>query len=79
MAITIDKNLLDKQQAINERVWRNNELVRAGVELNKVLDSDASAVGTETEWRQYRNALRSWPESLGFPETAHRPIAPDAE
>lgn len=61
-----------------ERSWRNGELQRADVELNKVQDSDPKAVGSVSDWRVYRKALRAWPEHKDFPNKEFRPISPDA-
>lgn len=60
-----------------EREWRNSELCRADIELNKVQDSDSKAVGTVGQWRDYRKMLRAWPESVNFPDKNFRPRAPD--
>lgn len=59
-----------------ERVWRDGELDRADVELNKV--QDGMGTGTVAVWREYRCALRNWPESEFFPDSTKRPVAPDA-
>jgi hypothetical protein len=56
------------------RSWRDAELARADIELNKVQDGDG--VGTVTAWRAYRSALRKWPETLDWPNSI-KPIAPD--
>lgn len=64
--------------AAEERSWRNHELFRADVELNKVQDSDPKATGTVTVWRDYRKQLRAWPENKDFPNKEKRPQAPDA-
>jgi len=61
-----------------ERQWRDTELERADVELFKVQDGDPKAVGSVSDWRQYRKELRAWPEHEGFPLKANRPKAPDA-
>lgn len=60
-----------------EKSWRDSELFRADVELNKVQDGDNGTVGTVTEWRKYRKELRAWPENPSFPSKVARPIAPD--
>lgn len=60
-----------------ERAWRNSELIRADIELNKVQDSDSNAKGTVSDWRNYRKALRNYPENPSFPDTSVRPPAPD--
>lgn len=62
-----------------ERLWRNKEISRADVELNKVQDSDPKAKGTVAEWREYRKQLRAWPSTKGFPNKQYRPKAPDAK
>lgn len=58
------------------RLWRDSELQRADIMLAKVQDGMPN-LGTVTEWRKYRVALRTWPEQEGFPASAPRPIAPD--
>lgn len=60
-----------------ERLWRDSELTRADIELNKV--QDGMGVGTVTAWRTYRVALRAWPEHDNFPAESYRPSAPDAQ
>ncbi len=59
-----------------ERAWRDNELRRADIQLNKVQDGDG--VGSVADWRKYRSALRRWPESKDFPVKERRPVAPDS-
>lgn len=66
-----------EQLASLERQWRDNELNRADIQLNKVQDG-MSGIGTVSAWRQYRVDLRTLPETVGFPETSIRPVAPDA-
>lgn len=68
------KTIKDLEVVGQARAWRTNELARSDIELSKVLDG--MGVGTEKDWRDYRCALRSWPESPTFPEI--KPIAPDA-
>lgn len=65
-----------EQLASIERAWRDGELDRADIELNKV--QDGMGTGTVSVWREYRCALRNWPESEFFPDIGHRPISPDA-
>lgn len=62
-------------QAGAERAWRDTELARADIELNKAQDGDG--VGTVKAWRDYRKALRAWPDTVGFPSAESRPVAPD--
>lgn len=59
--------------AKSERGWRDAELLKADIEVNKATDT---ANPTESSWRQYREALRHWPASEYFPSQASRPIAP---
>lgn len=68
----------EENLASEERYWRNRELNRSDIELNKVQDSDSNAKGSVADWRSYRKALRSWPESSDFPDSTKRPVAPDA-
>lgn len=58
-----------------ERKWRNAELSRADISLLKSEDGDG--VGLPSDWRKYRVALRAWPDHAKFPDSKHRPIAPD--
>lgn len=73
--ITKSKEL---EEETKERVWRNIEINRADIELNKVQDSDPKAKGAVSQWREYRKALRAWPEHADFPNKEKRPVAPDA-
>lgn len=59
-----------------ERMWRNEELRLADMELLRVEDFDKGAIGTAVAWRQYRCQLRGWPEDGKFPTTEARPIRP---
>ncbi len=54
-----------------ERQWRDAELAKADIELNKV--QDGRGTGLVSDWRDYRNALRDWPEHESFPDSAFRP------
>lgn len=78
----VDKWVVDSEKANlklsnTERAWRDAELNRADIELNKV--QDGVGTGTVTQWREYRCALRDWPENELFPDASKRPIAPDAQ
>lgn len=70
----VTKEMKEGMNAAQARVWRDGELARADIELNKV--QDGMGKGTVSEWRAYRVALRTWPESQDFP--AVKPTAPDA-
>jgi len=70
---------IDDELYEGERFWRNGELTRSDIHLNKVQDSDPKAKGSVSDWRNYRKALRAWPESSDFPNKEFRPKAPDAE
>ena len=59
------------EAASAERMWRDDELMVADIELNKL--QDGVGVGTVTAWRAYRCALRDWPEHPKFPDKAFRP------
>ena len=60
---------------VSERLWRNAELARADIEINKLTDAGLEAQA----WKAYRIALRNWPENTNFPCTDQRPVAPDKE
>lgn len=65
---------LDEEQLyLRERVWRDAELKSSDIELFKVQDSANDATGTVGDWRSYRNKLRDWPQSEGFPSIENRP------
>lgn len=70
--LPIDQPTGEEAEAI-ERAWRDSELTKADIEVNKASDS---AVTAEAAWRKYRVALRNWPQSAGFPEKSGRPAAP---
>jgi len=57
-----------------ERVWRDEELSKADVIINKIEDFEIE--GDSKPWRQYRVALRKWPDSPDFPSVKSRPTAP---
>ncbi len=65
-----------EQASTLERHWRDNELNRADIQLNKV--QDGMGTGTVSAWREYRCSLRDSPESPDFPDSTKRPVAPDA-
>lgn len=64
--------LTPQQQEVQERIWRNAELARADVQINKAEDVGGDA----RPWREYRVALRNWPENPNFPNSNHRPVTP---
>lgn len=70
-----DAVLSEENLIFIETQWRNQELVCADIELNKVQDADPKAVGTVAQWRDYRKMLRAYPESEGFP-SGTRPVSP---
>lgn len=72
-----DRTPSSQELSIVEMSWLDVELIRAGNELDKVQDSDPKSVGSVSDWRSYRKALRSWPEHKDFPSKDFRPISPD--
>lgn len=68
-----------EDQKNSECMRITRELDRIRDELEKVQDSDSKAIGTVSQWRDYRKALRSWPEHLEFPKPEFRPKAPDVQ
>lgn len=61
------------QLVVLGRAWRDAELLKADIEVSKAADT---ARATEPAWRRYREALRQWPQSGDFPDTAGRPKTP---
>ena len=55
--------LTDDELAASEREWRNGELSQADIEINKKEDNGLDA----SRLRQYRNALRAYPQAPNFP------------
>lgn len=72
----IDPVKLISARASVERDWRDAELQRADIMLNRVQDG-MSGFGTVAQWRAYRVDLRNWPENPEFPDSMNRPVAPD--
>ena len=71
--ILTNKEVDEDEAKTSERAWRDSELDQADYELNKVQDSDPKAVGTVSDWRSYRKALRAWPANERFPDKNFRP------
>lgn len=67
----VEAGLILKQEA-EQLVWAANELRLADIELNKILDNDPKAVGTEAELRNYRKELRAHNRHPDYP-TNERP------
>lgn len=63
-----------KSAKVIAKEWRDAELSRADIQLNKVQDG-MKIGGTVNDWRKYRVALRVWPDAEDFPVNA--PVAPD--
>lgn len=61
-------------EAYDARKWRNAELARADVIINKIEDFEIE--GDSKPWRKYRVTLRNWPSTEDFPTI--KPTAPDA-
>lgn len=58
---------------IQERAWRNKELIEADIEIFKLEDA-----GKDSEsWREYRVKLRGYPQSEVFPKLSARPKTPN--
>jgi hypothetical protein len=60
-----------KEAECEARVWRDGELAKADIEINKLDDEG----GNSSDYRAYRIALREWPQSDAFPELG-RPQEP---
>ena len=62
-----------EEKKLQERIWRNDQLKEADIELLKV--QDGRGYGSVGDWRDYRNELRDYPEKEGFPN-CERPKSP---
>lgn len=65
---------IEVMSALDERMWRNDELKKADVIINKIEDFEIE--GDSKAWRKYRVALRNWPDHDKFPSKRSRPKAP---
>lgn len=59
-----------------EKSWRNRELVKSDIEINKLQDADKNSISSIGIWRTYRKQLRAWPEHKNFPDKLFRPTPP---
>lgn len=65
-----------ESRVFTEKFWRDSELMRADIELNKAQDGDGT--GSVKAWREYRRSLRAYPTLEGFPDSSLRPVSPDS-
>ncbi|WP_053147583.1 hypothetical protein [Pseudomonas sp. P97.38] len=71
------------QLALIERTWRNRQLLLTDGAVARHRDELEDGVETTLssdqyiELQTYRRALRNWPATGEFPQTDHRPAAPD--
>ncbi len=64
--IPFDHEKAERDKGVSDaREWRNNELARADIEVNKIDDEG----GDSKDFRAYRIGLRDWPQTLGFPDS----------
>lgn len=68
--------------AVNERAWRDAEVSSTEWLVARHRDEQDMQLTTTLTAEQfaellvYRQALRDWPQSESFPDTAQRPVAP---
>jgi len=74
---TIEPYVAPDTRPQEERQWRDQELAKSDIELNKV--QDGRGTGLVSDWRDYRNELRDWPEHESFPDSAFRPTFINSE
>lgn len=74
---TIEPYVAPDTRPEEERAWRNSELAKADIELYKL--QDGRGTGLASDWSDYRNALRDWPEHESFPDSAFRPTFTNSE
>ncbi|WP_339469404.1 phage tail assembly chaperone [Pseudomonas sp. EL_65y_Pfl1_R83] len=69
-------------QRVTERAWRNAELTSVTWLRERHRDQQELGVDTTLSSEQfvellaYMQALRAWPQSSDFPDSAHRPMLP---
>ena len=74
--------VLPQDLSVNERAWRDAELMAVAWLRDRHRDQLEIAVDTTlsgeqfTELLLYMQALRDWPQSSGFPDTEKRPVGP---
>lgn len=73
----VDIEISEEDKKLTEKSWVSRELDRVRDELEKVQDSDPSATGSVSAWRDYRKQLRVWEDNINFPKIEFRPKAPD--
>lgn len=73
----------DDQLMARERSWRDLQLSETDALVTRHRDELEMSMATTLSGEQYvqllgyRNLLRAWPESSGFPSKEHRPEAPE--
>ena len=79
----VDAPVVMPEPGVTERAWRDAEL--SSVMWLRDRHRDQLDIGSDTtltveqfaELLLYMQALRDWPQSADFPDSQHRPIAPD--
>lgn len=71
--MTIDAE--NEAKAVSEREWRNTQYSEVAIALDRHSDASPSAVGTQEQWQDYREALRQYPQQPDFPHGV-RPSQP---
>jgi hypothetical protein len=79
----VDVPVVMPEPGVTERAWRDAEL--SSVIWLRDRHRDQLDIGSDTtltveqfaELLLYMQALRDWPQSADFPDSQHRPIAPD--
>lgn len=69
----IDQAKLLELQKASEREWRNAELAKVDIQVNRRIDADDPSASS---WKGYRVALRDWPDHADFPNSLKRPVSP---
>lgn len=55
-----------------EQAWVKGEMEFADEEIRALEDGDG--IGIESDWRDYRVALRAWPNHPNYPDSVSRPF-----
>ncbi|WP_433886343.1 phage tail assembly chaperone [Pseudomonas vranovensis] len=78
----VEHRALEGLAAIEQRAWRNSQLLRVEWLRNRHRDEQdlqRKLTLTETQFTEllgYMQQLRDWPQSEAFPENKHKPVAP---
>jgi hypothetical protein len=68
MTVEVEKAAKKEALIITERTWRDAQYENVVIGLDRISDNSPSAAGTISQWRDYREALRQYPQQADFPQ-----------